>query len=146
MGVNPDIHPRDFPKHWLRSVQFVHISTMSPHQQAEFISFIRQEAPQAKISLDTDHYFFDRPKLIEEIKQNFSQVDIAFANRHEYTLLKDTIHSLPKAVVKFDKEGARYLENGKEFFRLPAPKSEVIDATGAGDMLAGTYVSLNLKL
>ncbi len=144
-GVAPDINPQDFPREWLEKAEIVHISTMPPAQQTEFIRFLRKHAPQTKISLDTDHFFFEDKNLFEQIKENFSKVDIAFANRHEYLALKETIDQLPEAIVKFDKDGADYLQHGKKIFHIPTQAVEVKDATGAGDMLAGTYLALIIK-
>jgi sugar/nucleoside kinase (ribokinase family) len=141
-GVAPDIHPSDFPVEWLKTAELIHISTMPPAQQVKFISFLRKNAPQAKISIDTDHYFFKNPELLEQIKYNFSQVDMAFANRHEYVQLKEVVDQLPEAIVKYDKDGADYLQKGKKQFHISTVSANVKDATGAGDILAGTYLGL----
>lgn len=141
-GVGPDINPEDFPKEWLANIEFVHISTMPPKQQAAFITFLRAKAPQAKISIDTDHFYFEDKELLAQIKENFSRADLAFANRHEYTALKEIIDQLPEAIVKFDKDGAQFMKKGKKDFEVTTQEAEVLDATGAGDVLAGTYVGL----
>ncbi|MEO8581817.1 MAG: carbohydrate kinase family protein [Patescibacteria group bacterium] len=144
-GVAPDVNPNDFPKKWLKTVKHIHISTMPPHQQEKFISFLRTEAPQAKISLDTDHFFFHDQNLLKKIKENFSKIDLAFANRHEYKALKEVIDTLPEAIVKFDEDGADYMKKGKRIFHVSTPVTQVKDATGAGDLLAGTYLGLIMK-
>lgn len=141
MGVNPDLKPADFPLTWLQSVEIVHVATMSPLQQAAFITFLRAQAPQVKISLDTDYCFFDDSDMLAQLKKNFAQVDIAFVNRREYVVLRDVVDTLPEAIVKYDKDGAVYLRKGRKISQVAAEPVVVQDATGAGDVLAGMYLA-----
>lgn len=113
-GVSFDLTPADFVDTWHDSPKLVHISTMPPLQQRSFIPFLRQRFPNAKISIDTDSWFFDQPELIPEIAHNFSLVDIVFLNRVESAQFHDILPNLPHVVSKQDKDGAVVLKFGQQ--------------------------------
>ncbi len=140
-GVAPDINPSDIPSEWIPSIKHVHISTMPPLQQRAFITYIRSHLPKTKISLDSDSFFFVDPAKKAQIGKNYAAADLVFVNRHEYAGMKELLHTLPRVIVKQDKEGAFYLEHGKRRFETKAPMVEVKDATGAGDIFAGTFLA-----
>lgn len=141
-GVAPDINPSDIPSDWLKSVTHIHVATMPPKQQYEFITYIRGNAPEVQLSIDSDSFFFDDQIKKEQIKTNYAAADLVFVNRVEYESLKEFLNTLPRVIVKQDKDGVFYLVRGKKKFGFPAPQVEIKDATGAGDVLAGTCMAL----
>lgn len=140
-GVNPDLNPQDFPSEWLESAAYIHIATMPPLQQRTFIEYLREHAPQAKLSIDTDLIFLQDEETRALVADNFKQVDLAFVNRREYDLLKDVVDTREEAIVKLDEEGAVYLRRGVQHAQAQTRRVDAVDVTGAGDIFAGTFLS-----
>ncbi len=140
-GVAPDLCPEDIPREWTDSIQYIHIGTMHPDQQARFLSWIRSHMPKTTISIDTDHYLFSFPGYLEKIQENFRSADIIFLNRNEYAELRNITDTHPFSIVKQDKDGANILHYGKETYRVQAETVEPVDVTGAGDVLAGVFLA-----
>lgn len=145
IGVSADIVPEDFPREWLRHAKYIHISTMPPLQQYLFIPFLREHAPQAKLTIDTDIYLLKDEAIIKLVEKNLSLADIVFANRVEYKILKETIENGHEAIVKLDEEGALYMKDKKTIADAKAKKVNPIDVTGAGDIFAGTFLAYRTK-
>lgn len=145
VGVSADVAPDDFPKDWLSHAKYIHISTMPPLQQYPFINFLRDYAPQAKLSIDTDIYLLKDDQTTKLVERNLSLADIVFANRVEYKLLKDVIDRSHEAIVKMDEEGAMYMKDKKIISKASAKKVSPIDVTGAGDIFAGTFLACLTK-
>lgn len=143
-GVAPGLNPSDIPPAWLASAQIIHIATMPPLQQKTFLKYLKQHAPQAKISIDTDIFLLNNPASKKKVILNFQMADVVFANRREYESLKEIIDQKPEAIVKLDQDGARLLRHGKESIKVAAKKVEIVDPTGAGDILAGTFLACRL--
>lgn len=140
-GVNPDLNPEDFPHEWLSSATHIHIATMLPTQQQIFIRYLREKAPQAKLSIDTDLVFLQDEATRTLVAQNFGQIDLAFVNRREYELLKDVVDTREEAIVKLDEEGAIYLRRGIQQVQAQTRRVKPVDVTGAGDVFAGTFLA-----
>jgi ribokinase len=80
------------------------------------------------------------------------EIDLVFANAAELTLHTGA-RTLPAAIrclraagvrevlVTLGAEGALFADS-RSWIRVPAPKVEVVDTTGAGDLLAGTFLGL----
>ncbi|MDZ7587336.1 MAG: carbohydrate kinase family protein, partial [Patescibacteria group bacterium] len=139
-GVAKFLTPKDIPQNWLTSAKWVHVATMPPAHQAKFVKFLKQKAPQAKMSIDTDLVFLKDKKLQKIIKENFKQADLVFVNRREYEILKPFLDKLKRVVVKLDEAGAKYLEKGKIICQVKAKKVKVKEVTGAGDIFAGAFI------
>ena len=140
-GASIELEAEHFPLEWLMSVQMVLLSTMEPTQQARILQQLRERAPHLQIAVDSSEFFVTNSATRDQVAQNYLNADLVFANRHEYAGLQFVFSDVPRAVVKFDGDGAQYMERGKVVSRLPAPEVEAIDVTGAGDVFAGTFLS-----
>jgi sugar/nucleoside kinase (ribokinase family) len=67
--------------------------------------------------------------------------DIAFMNRTEGEMLRDITAEIPMFVLKRDAQGAELLARGARQAFVPAPAVSVVDVTGAGDVVAGTFLA-----
>lgn len=140
-GVAKSLSPKDIPLAWLKSAKWVHVATMPPGHQAKFVKFLKQKAPQLKMSIDTDLVFLKDKKNLKIIKDNFKLADLVFVNRREYAILKPFLDKLKSVVVKLDEAGAKYLEKGKIICQVKAKRVKVVEVTGAGDIFAGAFIA-----
>lgn len=140
-GASADLSGEDIPPQWLAGLKMVHVATMKPVQQAEVVAFLRRRAPHIQISMDTDHSLLQQEASRNKIIETLSLVDLMFVNRKEYELLKQAVDRLAHAVVKLDKDGAMYLSRGVPIMQMKTDPATVVDATGAGDILAGTFLA-----
>lgn len=144
-GVAPDICPADIPEAWLKSAKHFHVGTMPPLQQQQFIHFLKQNSPQASLSVDTDIFLLGDKQNLATVKANFSQADLVFVNRREYQALRQTVNLVPQAVVKLDSQGAHYLEKGEVIMKAETTPVAPIDVTGAGDIFAGVFLAQRIN-
>ncbi len=108
-------------------------------------------AAGASVSIAVNH----RPALggdIDLLRQAALEADLVFVSVEEssavFDVPPDTLTAvLPRAaeiVVSAGARGATVFAGG-DAFSLPAPTIEVVDAAGAGDALAGTYLASRLE-
>lgn len=140
-GASQKLKPEDIPADWIQESKWIHVATMPPEIQLPFMKYLREKGAKATISVDTDISFLKLEKYQPIIEEIFSFADVVFMNRHEYEILKGVIHNYPTAVVKKDQDGAMIFKKGKQTETVEAPKVECVDATGAGDIFAGTYMA-----
>ncbi len=140
-GVAEFLIGDDIPREWLSFLKIIHIATMIPSQQYVILEYIKKCVPQAIISIDTDSFLLNNEQNIAIIRKSFEQSDIVFANRREYEILAETIEGRPEAIVKMDKDGAIYMQNGKIVASSRANDVKTVDVTGAGDIFAGTFLA-----
>lgn len=140
LNVGEKLKPEDIPNNFL-SAKHIHISTMPPQIQSKIISYLRQRGCKAKISIDTvEDFIIKSPK---QIRAAILQADIVFLNEREFELLKQ-IDNLEKQMVvkKRGRKGAELHYQGK-ITTAKAPRVKVVvDTTGAGDVLAGAFLTL----
>lgn len=85
-------------------------------------------------------------KFMERVESLISETDILFVSGEEAEKLggkKFLENSVDELVVSKGSEGAEVIKNGKKIFES-AKKVDVVDTTGAGDSLAGTYLKYTL--
>ena len=145
-GVAQYLCPDDIPAGWCDEATHIHIGTMPPAQQARFLDALDRKigargARRQLVSIDSDHYLMGDPANLSLIRANFGRCDIAFLNRVERELLADAIAEIPMVVLKKDREGAELLRFGRVAAGAAAASVEVRDVTGAGDVLAGIFLS-----
>ncbi len=90
---------------------------------------------KAIISIDTHEAYME--KEAHYIKEIFDSVDIAFIDK-EYKELLDC--KAPIKIIKMGKLGCKYQHKNNSFISQ-APKSNVIDKTGAGDVVTGAFLA-----
>lgn len=134
-AVQPEMEvgSSDIPKNFLGAKHF-HLTTATPEKQLELIEFLRQNT-NAKISADTIDEFAKQPNC----KKVFDSVDIAFIDK-EYTELLDC--KAKTKIIKYGKKGCLYYSKDKQFPVYSQVIEDVVDKTGAGDCLNGTFLNL----
>lgn len=138
-GVAEDLVSTDIPENWLINSKIIHIATMPPLAQREFLTYIKNKNYKGLISCDTDYSFLKQLDLRKVIIHNFNLCDIVFMNNNEYKLLFDQTFKL--SVVKKDKDGALILSDNKIIAQCKTSKVKAIDSTGAGDIFAGVFLA-----
>jgi sugar/nucleoside kinase (ribokinase family) len=93
------------------------------------------------IAVDSDLCWLKDEESAREVRAMMRHADIAFMNRTEGEILQDLIPQIPLVVLKRDAEGAELLVWGKRQSFVPAPEVSVVDVTGAGDVVAGTFLA-----
>ena len=131
-----EVGAEDIPDKFLKAKHF-HLTTARPEKQMELIEYIRKNAPQATISVDTFEGFANESKC----KEVFDKVDMAFIDK-EYTELLGS--KAPIKIIKCGNEGVYYYSKEKEFpvYSEKVDESDIVDKTGAGDCLNGVFVNL----
>jgi sugar/nucleoside kinase (ribokinase family) len=126
-----------FPEPYLQA-RHVHLGTMPPGQQIAWLDFLHNRGFRAPISVDTFEYFV-------RTQQNASReacdlADLIFINEAEYRgLYRD--NDAPKAptILKHGPRGADYISDGMPQSASAVAVAQVVDDTGAGEILAGVY-------
>jgi sugar/nucleoside kinase (ribokinase family) len=135
LNVGADLSSNDIPVQYLNS-KFIHIATMPPQQQIKFMNFLKSKT-KSKISIDTlEQYIQQWPKEVLEV---FLKADLIFLDKREKQMMNGLKGKT--MVIKKGSEGAEYL-SGKKIIKIPAPKTKVVDKTGAGDVLEGVFLAL----
>ena len=139
---NPDskVHFEDIPRSYLTNSEYILISTTLPENQLQLIQAIRKSS-NAKIAVDTLKEFAN-----EEItREVFDNADIAFIDR-EFEKLLNTKAKIK--IIKYGKTGCLYIDGKKTIAQKNSviiPDKEVVDKTGAGDILTGAFLTLLSK-
>lgn len=128
-----EVGSSDIPKNFLGAKHF-HLTTATPEKQLELIEFLRQNT-DATISADTIDEFAKQSNC----KKVFDSVDIAFIDK-EYTELLDC--KAKTKIIKYGKKGCLYYSKDKQFPVYSQVIEDVVDKTGAGDCLNGTFLNL----
>ncbi len=132
-----------FPEQYFRAAH-VHLGTMPPDQQLAWLKFLRDHGFRAPISVDTfEHFVSTQPAASREA---CDLADLIFINEAEYHgLYRD--HEIPKAptVLKHGPRGADYIADGMTHVASATPAVQVVDDTGAGEILAGVYLALRAR-
>lgn len=124
----------DFPKEYFKA-KYIHIATNFPVVQMQFIDLIRKNS-NAIISIDTHEAYIE--KDTNYIKRVFDKVDIAFIDK-EFNELLDC--KAPIKIIKMGKKGCKYINKDNKFISS-VTETEVIDKTGAGDVVAGVFLAM----
>jgi sugar/nucleoside kinase (ribokinase family) len=139
LGCGEDISFTNCPRTYLTAAYF-HICTAHPIDQLKWIREIKSQAKESFISIDTVTLFIktDKTKVLEA----FSYADLLFMNEEEKELLFPEGFPTDKIIVlKKGEKGAEIYYNNLCLCSIAAPKVTEVDATGAGDILAGAFIS-----
>ena len=152
-GVNPGICAGDIPEEWILQARVILVSTMMPIQQRAVVEALAaRKRPETVtiggvslqlpiIAVDSDLCWLKEEVSTREVRAMMRHADIAFMNRTEGEILHDLIGEIPIVVLKRDAEGAELLERGARQAFVAAPSVSVVDVTGAGDVVAGTFLA-----
>lgn len=136
---NPEtkIFIQDIPLKYLNNSKYIFLSTTLPENQLQLIKEIRKVS-NAKIAVDTLKEFSEKSVT----RQVYDSADIAFIDREFESL----INSKSKIkVIKYGKAGCLYLDENNQYIfnnKRIIPDDEVIDKTGAGDVLIGSFLAV----
>ena len=131
--------PQDMPDRYLDQAQYFHVATMPPHQQEEMIRRIRSRNADAIISVDTIDFFI-KDKLAE-VTRVLELADTVFLDEEEYALVAGKFVPKGDLIIKCGPLGVRYTLGGISG-SIAAPRiAQVVDKTGAGEMLAGAFMA-----
>ena len=136
-AVTPEalISAEDIPSEYF-AAHYIHISTNFPQTQIACIERIRRYS-DAVLSIDThEAYLADS---WPDVLRAFNMVDVAFIDRHEEELIAAC--TAPRKIIKRGKDGIAHQSTTGEFCVVAKP-CEVVDKTGAGDVLAGVFLTL----
>jgi sugar/nucleoside kinase (ribokinase family) len=117
----------------------VHLATMPPQEQMAWYSRCRALS-NAKISVDMfEKWAFEEDALCRQLCYS---ADLVFMNSQELRFLFSG-NPLPTCdlVIKDGPNGA-WLRNRGAWRHVPAPLANLVDSTGAGEILAGCFLSL----
>lgn len=142
-GIATDVSLGPFPTFYYQATHF-HLATMPPHRQLSWIELLRSNCPHAKISADV-YESYVRSHTTESAKV-VAAVDLAFMNKEEATLLDllDEQYPSKPRIIKLGPGGAYYSHHNIRVFEPAPPTTTVIDTNGAGEILAGVFLSLSL--
>jgi ribokinase len=138
LGVAASSSVRLFPDSYTHA-DHVHLATMPPDEQLYWLRTVR-EMSECKISVDT--FEASAAEFPEESRTLCYSADLVFMNEEERRLLFTT-HAMPTVdvVLKHGAGGASYYSGGTRV-HVSAPLAEAVDTTGAGEVLAGAFLSL----
>jgi sugar/nucleoside kinase (ribokinase family) len=140
LGVAATPRFSTFPEPYFRAGH-VHLGTMPPGQQLAWLKFLRDRGFRARISVDTfEHFVSTQPIASRDV---CDLADLIFMNEAEYHGLYPD-NEIPKAptILKHGPRGADYIADGLTHVASATPAVQVVDDTGAGEILTGAYLAL----
>lgn len=122
------------------AAQHVHLATMPPEEQLAWMRMIRANLSACAVSVDMfESTAAESPDICRELCY---AADLVFMNKAECSMLF-TDHPTPAGhVVLKDGEHGATLSGAGATIHAPAPKCEAVDTTGAGELLAGAFLSI----
>ena len=129
-----------FPAAYFQA-RHVHLGTMPPGQQIAWLTYLRDHGLRAPVSVDTfEHFVTTEPAASREA---CDLADLIFINEAEYAgLYRDGETPKAPTILKHGPRGAAFISDGVRRSASAAPAARVVDGTGAGEILAGTYLAL----
>lgn len=139
-GVAGIVDTSIFPDRYFSS-QFIHLSTQLPEHALTWLDIFTQHKG---VSVDSFEFFVKQfPDLIRNM---FQKANMIFTNESEWQVMQgfgDDFTGKPM-IIKCGKDGAIY-KHKDEILVIPAPKVEAVDFSGAGDILAGAFLTLRAQ-
>ncbi len=138
-GVARDPKPWPLPADYLNA-RHVHLATAPPGQQLAWLDIARRLPSRPTVSVDLfEHFAMTFPQQSRQVRD---AADLVFLNEEEHNLLGLPAGAL--AVIKLGASGARYV-TPDAVTNLATATVDVVDTTGAGDLLAGVFLASHLK-
>ena len=153
LGVSEDLGPDDIDTHTMAQAEWIFLEGYrfdGPESHSAFakaIAATKSTGGRVSITL-SDPFCIDRHR--EAFAKVLAEdVDLLFANRAEICSMYQTDDlevALKRAaaeveiVVCTDSENGAFIINGGGRWHVPAVKTKVVDATGAGDLFAGAFL------
>ncbi|MBI2541318.1 carbohydrate kinase family protein [Candidatus Woesearchaeota archaeon] len=148
-GINDNLQYRDIPIKRLKAKWFYFSSMLeeSFHTLERLAEFAQRH--DIKVAFNPSYYLAE--KGLDYLKDIISRTDLLVLNKEEACLLvgKDTMEDLsfklkglgPDTVVITDGKNRLYTINGGHMIAALPPPVRIIDATGAGDAFAASFLS-----
>lgn len=139
-NVAEEVDTSFFP-HDYKSAEFIHLSTSLPQNYLIWLGFLRDNGLQAQVSADAFETFAQQFPC--ETIEALNQSDMIFINEAEADILAHygSLRTDIPWVFKKGPGGVSYLEKSREI-RVPAPQVKAVETSGAGDTLAGAFLTL----
>jgi sugar/nucleoside kinase (ribokinase family) len=142
LGVAASPRFDTFPDPYLNAAH-AHLGTMPPRQQLAWLGFLRDHGFQAPISVDAFEYFVTTERRTS--REVCDLADLIFINEAEYQgLYHENEIPKPPMVLKNGPRGADFISDGVKRFATAILAAEMVDGTGAGEILAGVYLTLRV--
>jgi sugar/nucleoside kinase (ribokinase family) len=141
LGVGADLSVGDFPGAY-RSTKLIHVATNLPETQLAMIRALRA-LTDAILTVDCfDQFIASDPATVRQVLR---ECDLYFANEDEQRLIDELGPIHTAHVVKRGAGGAEFHDEDHRIARVPAPRAEVVDPTGAGDVFAGAFLGYRAR-
>jgi ribokinase len=138
LGVAAEPAIAAFPRAYC-TAGHLHIATMPP---AEQLQWLRTARAISRCAVSVDMFEPMAARYPDQSRELCYAADLVFMNEQEQRLLFAR-HPMPTRgiVLKRGANGAGYRSGGR-WVQVPAPSSRLVDSTGAGEVLAGAFLSL----
>jgi len=141
-GVARTVETEIFPKTYIRA-KYIHLATQLPAHCLIWMNALENNV-EGIISADSFEVFVKQfPDLTRRV---FEKAGMIFTNEAELQILRQLgeVSFESPMILKKGAAGAVYINEG-ETIAVEAPKVEVVETTGAGDILAGAFLALRAK-
>jgi len=153
-GVAGQVDTASFPQSYLHA-KHIHLATFHPERQLEWIAYLKSpdRFPGNPPTISVDLFLPFVEKFPAKSHAVASSADLVFINQDENrampeTLIFSRISAGRPMIVKTGRGGAYYVhDQGAKFLgiHVPATKVNVVDTTGAGEVLAGVYLAQRIR-
>lgn len=143
-GVARNLHTESFPTTYL-TAQYIHLATGPPEHHLIWVETLNRRISEATtLSADTFEAFAKNHP--QETSRVLQAVGMIFINEEEFRILRQfgTVSFSVPTILKKGPAGAVYIA-GNQTIEIPAPPVEVVETTGAGDVLAGVFLALRAQ-
>jgi cytidine kinase len=136
LGVGGDIR---WPDDFTTTARYIYIATNLPDSQLELLRHVRRCGIDALVAVECfDQFIQAYPETVCRVVR---EADLFFANLAEFGLLRGRCgDTFGDYVVKKAERGAEFCVGGRRVC-ADSPEVELVDPTGAGDVLAGAFLA-----
>lgn len=148
-GINDDLRNQDVPYKKLKTKWFYFSAMME--QSFKTLEKLSKFAQKNKIRIAFNPSTYLAEKGYHHLKNILARTELLVLNKEEACLLagKDSIENLllklrsfgPKIVAVTDGKNRLYVADGKNIYACMPPPVKIVDATGAGDAFAASFLS-----
>lgn len=123
----------------LIKANIIYFSGSNPKRQLAWIHKLKEKNYNGTIASDIfDLYCKRYPKETMEV---ISNSDVVFMNNEEMNIICYSLYGEQTAIIKNGGNGASFINKKRCFSVYPDKQVKAIDTNGAGDILAGVYLS-----
>ena len=141
LGVADSVRVDFFPLAYLHA-SYIHLGTAPPQQQLAWLQFLNDRGCTAQISADMFEHYVRCSR--DESREVCDAANLVFMNQAEHEGLYgrdgDYVGKAP-LILKRGPDGASLFVDGLRR-DVNAPRADVVDPTGGGEILAGVFLAL----